>query len=62
MTKTNEFKALVAIPHSKRTLEQRVRICELAIGKVCTHLTKIDRQNDRNKPALRAAMMRVRLD
>jgi hypothetical protein len=59
---TQELAELVKIPHIQRGLEQRVRICELSIGKICDHLNKLDQQADRNEPALRAAQMHVKLD
>lgn len=62
MKNVKEFNDLVAIPHDKRTVEQRVRICELSIGQICSHLTKIDKASARNEPAIRAAMMHVKLD
>lgn len=62
MKHAKEFNTLVKIPHAKRTLEQRIRVCELSISQICSHLTKIDNRNARNEPAIRAAMMHVPLD
>ena len=45
---------LLEKPHSDRTLEERVRCCELIIAKLCQY-------NAANAEALRAAWMQVPL-
>lgn len=54
-----ELAALVEIPHEKRSNEQRIRICELSIAKICDHLQEIDDLNERRAPAIMAAQMHV---
>lgn len=42
-------------PHEERTLEERVRCCEIAIGRLCEY-------NQENYPAIQAAWRHVPLD
>jgi hypothetical protein len=58
-THKKELDELLKIPHEQRSIEQRVRVCELGIAKICDRLDDFETWQRRNGPAINAAWMNV---